>query len=389
MAGADRDIRRHFSPLQMGWLAQAVEPLNADSDAAWALDLLAEHEDLDALPIERDGTIVGMVAKSLLLDIVDSRWKQLWQRDLDAYSSSIRRIVEATDYIDRIVTKDLSTVQHEDQGWYVVHYRRSYLGIVNLRTMLEHLNHLRDQDLRRAGEIQRHLLHRELPADPRFGISFFNRMAYEIGGDFYRALSIGPDRWLVACFDVAGKNISGALATSAFGAFFASMKLFAYDGGAKSTTGLLNAMVRDVNPDEVFVSACLFYIDLGKGLVEIHNCGFSPVYAFCSESGGILECEPTQPNMPPLGILDELDFTDTRIIPIKPGLRLAAYSDGLSDMTDPFGERYGDERTMDFLRACHDSAPATLNDRVAKEIDRWIGESHLADDITFVDIRFS
>jgi len=167
------------------------------------------------------------------------------------------------------------------------------------------------------------------------------------------------------------------------------MKLFAYDGGAKTTTSLLNAMVRDVNPDEVFVSACLFYIDLENGTVEIHNCGFSPVYTFCSRTEGSLECEPTTPNMPPLGILDELDYSDTRIIPIRTGLRMVAYSDGLSDMTDPFGERYGDERTLAFLHACHQCEPAALDNRIAREIDRWIGESHLADDITLVDLRFS
>jgi sigma-B regulation protein RsbU (phosphoserine phosphatase) len=43
-------------------------------------------------------------------------------------------------------------------------------------------------------------------------------MAHELGGDFYRVFRIGKDRYLVGCFDVAGKNISGSLATMALGA---------------------------------------------------------------------------------------------------------------------------------------------------------------------------
>ncbi|GAB1483726.1 hypothetical protein MASR2M78_25420 [Treponema sp.] len=227
-------------------------------------------------------------------------------KDLDAYIVPARRTVEATDYVDRIVAMDLAAVQRDDPGWYIVQHRRSYLGIINLRSMLEHLNELRAQDLRRAGEIQRHLLAKDIPQDKRFKLAFYNRMAHEIGGDFYRATQIGANRYLIACFDVAGKNISGALATSALGAFFASLRLFTYEGEARLTTGLLNAMVKDVNPDDVFAAAALFYLDFDAMTVEIHNCGFSPVLAFVPQEDRKIACKLARPNLPPLGIEDKM-----------------------------------------------------------------------------------
>lgn len=383
-----RDIGRLFSPLQVGYIADCVEPLSAGSEAGWALELLADRPELEVVPIERDGAVLGVVSRHVLEGLVDSAWKRFWQKDLDAYVVPARRTVEATDYVDRIVSKDLEAVERDDPGWYIVQHRRSYLGIVNLRGMLEHLNELRSHDLRRAGEIQRHLLAKELPDDPRFKLTFFNRMAHEIGGDFYRAAQIGSDRWLIACFDVAGKNVSGALATSALGAFFASFRLFSYEGEPRLTTGLLNALVRDVNPDDVFVAAALFYVDMAAKTVEIHNCGFSPVLAFVPQEDRKITCKLARPNLPPLGIEERLVNDAPQVIPIVKGLRLTAYSDGLTDMTDPFGERYGEERTVEFLRNLH-KAPATeIHGLLTSEVERWIGESHLADDITLVDLRF-
>lgn len=384
-----RDIGRLFTPLQVGSLADCVEPLSAGSEAGWALEMLADRPELEVLPIERDGAVLGVVSRHVLEGLVESAWKRFWQKDLDAYVVPAKRTVDATDFVDRIVDRDLADMEKDDAGWYIVQHRRSYLGIVNLRTMLEHLNALRAQDLRRAGEIQRHLLAKELPDDPHFKMTFFNRMAHEIGGDFHRAISLGPNRWLISCFDVAGKNISGALATTSLGAFFAAFRLFSYTGDAKRTTGLLNALVKDVNPDEVFVTAVLFYIDCEAGTVEIHNCGFSPILVFAPQDDRKVTCRVAKPNLPPLGIEDRMVNDAPQVLQISSGLRLVAYSDGLTDMADPFGERYGEDRTVELLKTSHKESIEALPGFLEAEINKWIGESNLADDITLVDIRFT
>lgn len=384
-----RDIGRLFSPLQVGYIADCVEPLSAGSEAGWALELLQDRPELKVLPIERDGAVLGVVPRHVLEEIVESTWKRFWQKDLDAYVIPALKTVEATDFVDRIVAEGLKETQEDDPGWYIVQHHRSYLGIVNLRQMLEHLNEIRAQDLRRAGEIQQYLLSKPIPEDPRYKILFYNRMAHEVGGDFYRAARIGPNRYMVACFDVAGKNISGSLATTALGAFFAAFKLFAYEGDPRKTTGLLNAMIKEVNPDDVFVAAVLFYIDFDTNMVEVHNCGFSPVLAFIpQEEEKKISCKIARPNLPPLGIEEKLVNEAPISLPIVKGMRLTAYSDGLTDMTDPFGERYGEEKTIELLRDFHKTPLSEVSQRLDEEVNRWIGESHLADDITLVDIRF-
>ncbi len=388
MATTAREIGRLFSPLQIGSIADCIEPLSAGSDASWALETLKDHEAYDVIPIERDGAVLGVLSRHILEDLVESAWKRFWQKDLDAYIIQARRTVEATDYVDRIVAEGLHESHDNDPGWYIVQHHRSYLGIVNLRRMLEHLNEIRAQDLRRAGEIQRYLLNKPPVEHPAFRLSFFNRMAHEIGGDFYRSAQIGKDQYVVACFDVAGKNISGALATEALGAFFTALRLFSFQGDPRLTTGLINALVREVNPDDVFVTALLLYLDLETRNIEVHNCGFSPIVAFIPQTDRKIACKLARPNLPPLGIDDALTIETPQLIPIVKGLRLCAYSDGLTDMTDSFGERYGEDRAMELLRDLHKVAPADLVAALDRETGRWIGESHLADDITVVDLRF-
>jgi len=65
-----------------------------------------------------------------------------------------KKTIEATDYVDRIVAQGLKESDNDDPQWYVIQHRRSYLGIVNLRQLLEYMNELRSQDMNRASEIQ-------------------------------------------------------------------------------------------------------------------------------------------------------------------------------------------------------------------------------------------
>jgi sigma-B regulation protein RsbU (phosphoserine phosphatase) len=95
-----------------------------------------------------------------------------------------------------------------------------------------------------------------------------------------------------------------------------------------------------------------------------------------------------QPSLPPLGIQEELDVDTGQIVPLGPGLRITAYSDGLTDMTDIHGERYGEDKTFTLLKKFHLTPQNNLRKLLDREIASWIGEASLADDVTLVDIRF-
>jgi sigma-B regulation protein RsbU (phosphoserine phosphatase) len=389
MAEKAEKFGRLFSPLQIGYIADCIEPLNAGSDVAWALEMISDRPDMEVVPIERDGVVLGVVSRRVLEKLAESAWARFWQKDLDAYLIPARETVKASSYIGKLAEETLKNTRGDTPDWFIVQHKRAYLGIVSLQQMLEYMNTLRSQDLKTAGEIQKYLLSQSTAQDKRVNVFLYNQMAHEIGGDFYRSFKIGNDKFLVACFDAAGKNITGAMATMALGTCFSAFEHFKYEGTPENMTAFINTLIRDVNPAGVFVTAVLFYIDFTAMIIKIHNCGFSPVLVFIPQKEEKkVVYKIINPGLPPLGIEEKLDMENIKLVPITKGLRLCAYSDGLTDMADVFGERYGEERTAEFIKNLHAVPQKELAKTLDAEINQWIGEASLADDITLVDIRF-
>jgi sigma-B regulation protein RsbU (phosphoserine phosphatase) len=380
---------RLFSPLQVGYIADCIEPLNAGSEVGWVLEMIADRPDLDVVPIERNGAVLGVVSRKVLEKIAESAWARFWQKDLDAYLIPARATVEASTYIGKITEETINTTQGDAPIWFIVQHKRAYLGVVSLSQMTGYINTLRSQDLKAAGEIQKFLLGKSVVTDNRLSLFFYNQMAHEIGGDFYRVFAVGPDRYVIACFDASGKNISGAMATMALGSCFTAFELFKYQGTPEQITNFINFFVREANPTGIFVTAVLFYIDFSSMAVKIHNCGYSPVLVFVpqKEEKKILY-KVINPNLPPLGIQEDQEVEGGKVIPITKGLRITAYSDGLTDMTDIFGNRYGDDQAAEFLKTLHSVSHKHMHKTIESEIDRWKGDASLADDVTLVDMRF-
>ena len=263
--------------------------------------------------------------------------------------------------------------------------------------MMEYTENILTRDIQRAGEIQKNLLiHPELN-DARFSFLSYNRMANIVGGDWHKPLCINKNMYLIACFDVAGKNISGSLVTMSLCACFSTLELVSFQGGPydrrkkdspDKITSLLNTVIHKVNPSDVFVAAVLLYIDFRTMSVEIHNCGLSPVIIFIPTGENSIAFKPYKANLPPLGVEQTIDIDTPYRVQISDGLRIVVHSDGLLDMCDVYGERYGEERTMQFLQNLHFIPKNKFSAFIDREIDLWTKDAALADDITLFELRF-
>ncbi len=378
----------YFSPLQIGSIAEIIEPVSIGSSVVDVLASLKDEPKRKVVPVEQNGKVLGVISRSTLEKIAGSASYTALDTSLEAYLIPALDTVEASTSIDAVMADFLKGEQGDDASWFVVLYKQAYFGVVGIRKIVEYTNSIQVRDLLRAGEIQQNLLDKSLVNDKRLQVLLFNKMAHELGGDFYRVFRGGKDRYLVGCFDVAGKNISGSLATMALGACFSALELFKFEGGAEKTTQFINSLVRDVNPPGIFVTAVLFYIDFTTMTVKIHNCGFSPVLIFVPLEDKRITFKAIQPSLPPLGIQEELDVDTGQIVSLTKGLRITAYSDGLTDMTNVYGERYGEDKTFDLLKKFHQVPQNSLRRFLDQEIAGWIGEASLADDVTLVDMRF-
>jgi sigma-B regulation protein RsbU (phosphoserine phosphatase) len=379
-----------FSPLQAGSLAIRPEPIEIGATNETALAVFRANPGLEAIPVSRDGRIIGVIpARNMLatFDDVSARMRA-WLRELHLFVIPARATVDAATFISALVNEYFAQDPGKDAAWFILEYNHAYLGIASLQNMLRHINDLRSRDLAQAREIRKKLLEKAVIHDKRIELLFYNKMANEIGGDFCQVFEIWKGQYMVGCFDVAAQNVSGSMAAMALGACFETLVLSDYAGYPERMTEFINTLALDMNPTGLKIGAALLYIDFSTMTVKIHNCGFSPVYIFLPTEGKQLSYKAVAPNMPPLGKQKELDVDKGQIVPIRSGLRIAAHTDGLPNMTAFSGKEYGKENAFALLKTLHRREQTDIYPAMDTEIEQWLGGAPLVNDITLMDLRF-
>jgi sigma-B regulation protein RsbU (phosphoserine phosphatase) len=378
-----------FSPLQIGYLVSSAAPIEIGETNETALRIFRADPKLEALPVLKEGKIIGVIPRTILetFDGVSARMRA-WQRELHLFIIPTRATVDAAAFIRTLVEGYFVEPLDKNAAWFILEYKRWYLGIVSLQNMLKHANNLRAEDLAQAREIQKNLLEKAAIDDKRIKLRFYNRMAHEIGGDFYQVFRIWKGQYMVGLFDVAAQNLSGSMAAMALGACFETLALSHFDGYAEWMTQFINTLVREVNPTGLQVGAVLFYIDFSTMTIKIHSCNFSPIHIFMTSDDKQLSYKRLSPTMPPLGFYEELDVDKGQIVSIKKGLRITTHTNGLSSMTGLSGEKYGEKRAFELLKTFHRLNQNDIPKIMDTEIDQWLGTAPLVEDITLMDMRF-
>ena len=75
-------------------------------------------------------------------------------------------------------------------------------------------------------------------------------------------------------------------------------------------------------------------------------------------------------------------------MPMKSGLQIDLYSDGLTDMQTYNGERYDETRTKALFGELYKTDVYSVEKSIEKTVTEWTQNSMLPDDITVMNIRF-
>lgn len=386
------NLQDEFAYRQIGSITIQTESVDVSSSIEYVLNFFNDNPDMHAVPIERNGVLIGILEKSHVEKMNQSAWSRFWQKDLDSYIDTPLLSLRADDYIDKNIEKAMTLNNEKGVRFFAVYYRKSFFGIVGLHEMLTRITEIRTRDMAKARMVQQHLLTpQEKAKKPGYTVQTWNQMANEVGGDFYKDFSFSDgERHIVACFDVSGKNVAASLSTMAIGSFFSALTLFEpKDTFGKEITALMDRYIQTMTPSEMFITAAICYIDTVKGTVFIQNCGHTPIYIFIPGEGGKISGKTMNANMPPLGmgIIGEQDNSGIEL-PIVKGLRIVLYTDGLTDIVTPDGERYDDERTRALLASTYGKGEKDASAIYQKAIDSWMNDAMQSDDITVMDLRF-
>jgi len=388
--GGEEPPHELFGENQVGSVTLTLEPVHTGSPLSWVAEQFQNRPELFALPIERDGGVVGVVTRDRILERSSKFLESLSSRPLDQ-DLTPHQSLDARESVDKVVSGLFSEESKPLPTLFLVYLHGAYYGVTDLRRLISRSAKLRDQDLARAREVQEGALARSRLPATQWQRAKLVRMAYGVGGDFYQEIGWADGTCFLGCFDVSGKGISGSLVTSALGGFFSAIRVESTSSPSpEQFSSQLNEFLREILPLGTFVTGVLFALPARPGpmgTMTILNFGYGPIYYYARKDNKVTG-KGLRPNLPPLG-LDALDLSQSAgfTVPFEPGTKLYVFSDGMIDLMNPSGQRYGEEALRQFLsRTYKFDAPGFLG-QLTEEIETWQGQAPQADDITAVTIQ--
>jgi sigma-B regulation protein RsbU (phosphoserine phosphatase) len=145
--------------------------------------------------------------------------------------------------------------------------------------------------------------------------------------------------------------------------------------------GLLNHQLYESTPPEKYATLFLGIYDGRSHRLTYSNGGHLPPILI-SEDGAIrrLEAGGTV-----VGLFDDVTY-DEGSVQMHPGEIFLAYSDGVTEPENEFGE-FGEERLIDLVSTNRHLPLIQVSQTVTSAVDDWIGDNEQPDDITLVLAR--
>ncbi len=243
-----------------------------------------------------------------------------------------------------------------------------------------------EAELMAATKIQSSLLPNIFPAFPQrddFEIFANMRPAKGISGDFYDFYLFG-DKLAFVIADVSGKGVPAAL-------FMMTAKsviknAFASSSDIREVVRRVNNELCENNEALMFVTAFLGIINLKEGILTYVNAGHTP--PLLKHDFGKFEYINIKNNCI-LGIIPNADF-EKQEIELRKNDMLFAYTDGVTEAMNSFGNLYGMEKLKEVLNKesmkyidIYGMIPM-----VRKDIDKFCKGEKQTDDITMLTFKY-
>ena len=264
-----------------------------------------------------------------------------------------------------------------------------------------------ENELAIAQEVQAQLFPRQISQLESLEVHGFCRPARTVSGDYYDFLTASSHKLILAVGDISGKGISAALLMAtihsavraysveslpqirepvAVGAVAGSGRMMAtWPEGIEVSPGallsLLNHQLYESTPPEKYATLFLAIYDGRSHKLTYSNGGHLPPILIAKdgtirrlEAGGTV-----------VGLFDNMSYEEGSV-EMHPGEIFVAYSDGITEPENDFGE-FGEQRLIDIVRDNRHLPLPQISQIVTMAVDDWIGDKEQPDDVTLVLAR--
>lgn len=247
-----------------------------------------------------------------------------------------------------------------------------------------------ESELEIAREVQRQLFPQAAP--PVRGLTLYGvcKAARSVSGDYYDFLKLAENRVALVLGDVSGKGISAALLMAAIQS---ALRAQFYDGFAPSgdssglpfstaeVVGRLNLQLYENTPEEKYVTLFFAEYNAETRKLTYTNAGHLPPVLF---RGG--EIHRLTAGGTVVGLFSSPRYEQAEI-QLQPGDLLLAFTDGITEPENAYGEEFGEARVLEVVRRSLQIPPETLVEEIYRNVSDWTGSPELQDDMTVVLAR--
>jgi sigma-B regulation protein RsbU (phosphoserine phosphatase) len=285
-------------------------------------------------------------------------------------------------------------VRRGDLGYRVRISRRDQLGALgeSFNEMIGSVGELIEEQRERqklahevevAREVQQELFPRSLPSVPGLDLAAVCRPARVVSGDYYDFIKLGPTRVAIAVADISGKGIFAALLMASLQAALRSTTMFGSVTGSAEIVSRLNRHLFKNTSDDRY--ATLFYgvYDSEAKTFTYTNAGHLPPLFITDECVQNLDQGGTV-----VGLFEDVEYTECTL-QVKPGSLLVAFSDGLTEPENVYGEEFGIPRLKSEVLHHRSMPAAKIADGLVSAVEQWAGTPEQSDDITVVVAHMS
>jgi sigma-B regulation protein RsbU (phosphoserine phosphatase) len=264
-----------------------------------------------------------------------------------------------------------------------------------------------ENELAIAQEVQDQLFPRQVSGLESLEVHGFCRPARTVSGDYYDFLAASSHKMILAVGDISGKGISAALLMAtihsavraysveslpqmrepvAVGAVAGAGRVMAawpegIELSPAALLSLLNHQLYESTPPEKYATLFLGIYDGRTNRLTYSNGGHLPPILIGAdgtirrlEAGGTV-----------VGLFEHVNY-DEGSVDLQPGEVFLAYSDGVTEPENDFGE-FGEQRLIDLVRDNRHLPLVQISQTVTAAVDTWIGDQEQPDDVTLVLAR--
>ena len=313
----------------------------------------------------------------------------------------------ATRHVDRGDFSHRIPVKSSDQLADLAHSFNSMTASIE-KLMLEQREKQRlENELAIAQEVQAQLFPRQVSELESLEVHGFCRPARTVSGDYYDFLAASSHKLILAVGDISGKGISAALLMAtihsavraysvenlpqmrepvAVGAVAGAGRMMAawpegIEVSPGALLGLLNHQLYDSTPPEKYATLFLGIYDGRSHRLTYSNGGHLPPILI-GKDGAVRKLEA---GGTVVGLFDNMLYEEGSV-DMHPGEVFLAYSDGVTEPENDFGE-FGEQRLIELVRENRHLPLPEISQIVTMAVDDWIGDKEQPDDVTLVLAR--